>query len=160
MSKNTASFTKTILAFFTFGVLPILNLQSILFPVLASYGGQWARIRKSGGDTAFYPRTNLYPLDVLFYISVLIFLVWIVIRTYKNKNRTNILKLYLIASVFPFIWAAITFISGFNYKKCNLPSPYFSCQNPERRILQSLLLHMLIVGVSLLFLKLTTKNLQ
>lgn len=145
-------------------VLLVLNLQNLLFPIFASYGGQWARIRKGGafgwGDLAFYPQSNLYPFDIILYIAALLVIFWFIRKCWKSREFKKIPRFYLYAGALPFAWAIIVFVTGFDYQNCNLPSQYFSCSNPTKRIVLRLATQAIIVLLTLAFMKIAANALN
>lgn len=138
---------------FGLAALILINLQSFVFPVFVSYGGQWARVKRGGGDQAFYPQTSLYPVDMFLYIAVLVFVAWLARKYILQRNFNSLLRLYLIAGIMPIVWAVLALLSGFNYQKCNIPSTAYTCQNPSGRIIQRVLLNIMIVALTLVCIK-------
>jgi len=147
-----ASYKSTVAAFVCIG-LAVVNIQSLLFPILASYGGQWAAAHKGGqfgwGDLAFYPQTKLFPFDVILYVVGVAALFGLVFKSLPKMQSMKLLKIYIALALLPLVWAILNFAGGFNYSKCHIPSQYYTCTNPAGRIWQRLILHAATVVVTL-----------
>jgi hypothetical protein len=153
MKERRAFSYKTTAAVFAFIAVTVINIQSLLFPIFASYGGQWARVRNEGmfgwGDKAFYPQTELFPFDIILYIASMTILAVMALKWLAKMQSRKLLKMYVAIASLPFAWAALNFFIGFDYSKCNLPSEYYICENPAERIWQRLILHLTIIVATL-----------
>jgi hypothetical protein len=153
---------KAINMYFATVLFFVLNLIGLLTPVRASYGGQWARVRHGGlgNDVNFYFRTNLYPADIMIYIAVLVGIVLIGRKLLLSGELKKLFKLYLLTSLLPFIWFAVSLLVGFSTEECNRPSVYFTCHSPVHRISWMLLAYGFLVVLSVVAVKRTIKDLS
>jgi len=161
-TKKSGSVKSVILVFISLAFIGI-NLQSLTFPIFASYGGQWARVRSGAAidvnDRLFYPQIKLYLAITLVYIVVLFLLSWKTLGYIFIGKFRKFLKSYLVICTLPFVWSVLSFAVGFNYNKCNNPAS-FVCKNPNHRIIEKLSLHLIIVGLTLIYLKIITRTLD
>lgn len=162
MNRYKQLFSRTACMGYLLFLSLIFMMISVLFPLYASYGGQWlSGYGRRDSDLAaghyvhqFFPSTQLFPIDDLVYVAIIVgLIVWAIKKSLHNGKLYAFKAVYVLFFVLPFLWYGTEILIGFNYSNCRTPDSYTNCYDPSGATRNKLVDHAIIyaVGGSTLF---------